>query len=289
MRFFIALLALLLPAQTLQAAPEMRPGLWQVSDDDTTIWLFGTIHMLDPGRDWFNGPARAAFDTADELVLEADISDSAAAQTFILGRAIDPSGKPLGDRVPTEIRQRLSDEILRLGLSPTAFDRVKPWYAALALEAMAWRNSGLDAENGVESILTKAARTSGKTITGLETVEAQINLLDTMPHEVQVNLLAASLGSIDANSAAERTALVASWGRGDVDMLARLINTEMKDMPELRAILLDRRNASWSGWIRARLDQPGKIFVAVGAGHLGGPGNLLARLEASGLVIRRIR
>ena len=69
------------PAKEPAAAPviEARPALWVARDADTTIYLFGTIHLLKPNMRWFQGPIRAAFDQADEVVLEVVEEDKAAA------------------------------------------------------------------------------------------------------------------------------------------------------------------------------------------------------------------
>ena len=54
-------LALAVPAcaQTPAAPPPAAPGdadpaLWVVRDADTTVYLFGTIHVLKPGLSWFD-------------------------------------------------------------------------------------------------------------------------------------------------------------------------------------------------------------------------------------------
>ena len=50
--------------------PDADPALWVVRDEDTTIYLFGTIHVLRPGVTWFDDGIKAAFDASDELVTE---------------------------------------------------------------------------------------------------------------------------------------------------------------------------------------------------------------------------
>ena len=65
------------PAARPAALPDADPALWVVRDADTTIYLFGTFHLLD-GRPWFNDEVRAAFDASDELVLEARIPENPA-------------------------------------------------------------------------------------------------------------------------------------------------------------------------------------------------------------------
>ena len=63
-----------------------RPALWKLADADTTIYLFGTIHVLPAGYVWENGPVRDAIAGADELVLETVIGPDPAALSALLLR-----------------------------------------------------------------------------------------------------------------------------------------------------------------------------------------------------------
>ena len=67
--------AQLVPATPSVATEKATPALWKVSDGDTTIYLFGTIHALPPGIDWFGGPVREAFEGSQELVTEITPTD----------------------------------------------------------------------------------------------------------------------------------------------------------------------------------------------------------------------
>ena len=80
------------PPPAAAAPVDADPALWVVRDEDTTVYLFGTFHMLD-GRPWFNDEIRTAFDASNELVLEAIIPDNQAElQPLFAQLAIDPAG-----------------------------------------------------------------------------------------------------------------------------------------------------------------------------------------------------
>ena len=69
-----------------------------VRDDDTTIYLFGTFHLLD-GRPWLNDEVRTAFDASDELVVEAILPEIRVNMQPLMGRlmryGIDPHGRTI--------------------------------------------------------------------------------------------------------------------------------------------------------------------------------------------------
>jgi uncharacterized protein YbaP (TraB family) len=82
--------------------------------------------------------------------------------------------------------------------------------------------------------------------------------------------------------------MIEAWEKGDADELARLMNQD-EDEPELMEKLLYARNKAWAEWIRARLDRPGTVFIAVGAGHLAGQGSVQDDLRAMGIASVRVQ
>ena len=96
-RFLMPALALLVaPVAHAQEARDADPALWVVKDADTTIYLFGTVHVLKPGLGWFDGAVKQAFDKSDELVLEMVLpEDQAEAAKVTMPLAMDQSGTAL--------------------------------------------------------------------------------------------------------------------------------------------------------------------------------------------------
>ena len=118
-------LALAVAAPAIAAAPaalpDADPAMWVVKDDDTTIYLFGTFHVLDGKADWFNEEVKVAFDAADEVVLEAIMpEDPAAAAPLIQKYALDTSGKPLSAKLSVEGRARFAQLLEGMGAPATA-------------------------------------------------------------------------------------------------------------------------------------------------------------------------
>jgi hypothetical protein len=98
------------------------------------------------------------------------------------------------------------------------------------------------------------------------------------------------LGAI-SDEGASRTAfeqMVKAWISGDVDRIAETFNSETTLSPELRDILMRQRNRAWTEWIAKRLNQPGTVIVAVGAGHLAGRDSVHRMLKERGLRTKRV-
>jgi uncharacterized protein YbaP (TraB family) len=269
--------------------PDADPALFVVRDADTTIYLFGTFHLLD-GRPWFNDEVKTAFDASDELVMEAILPESPAAlQPLILHYAIDPNGRTLASRLTAEQNAALTRALAGIGAPPATFDRFEPWFVAMTLAVIGAQRLGINTESGPETVLTRAAQARRIPIGELEGMEWQLRMLDSMPEALQLEQLARTLEEND-EIAAMLAPMLAAWSAGDVERLAALVN-EGDDTEQDRALhqmLFTARNATWAGWVQQRLARPGTVFVAVGAGHLAGGDSVLAALQARGLRATRV-
>ena len=123
--------------------PDANPALWVVRDDDTTIYLFGTFHLLD-GRPWFDDEVRTAFDASSEVVLEAIIPENPAElQPLVMRYAVDPQGRRLSARLNAEQNAALGRVLQTLGAPANAFDRLEPWFVITmpAIAAQRWAST----------------------------------------------------------------------------------------------------------------------------------------------------
>lgn len=266
---------------------EARPALWKVADEDTTIYLFGTVHYLPEGTQWLTPSLSNALTESDEYVTEVDLSGSKqmAAGLYMLREGSLPQGTTLRDQLSAEDYELVGQALGKLNLRPDAMDRFKPWFAAVNLYLIAVMNDGYSAESGVESVLQ--SRMEGKARGELESIALQTAMFDTLPPETQRQYLvsvAQEIGSVTASL----DDIVAKWREGDVDTLGMLINEGFAD-PVLAEALLYARNRNWAVWIDDRLDRPGTVFVAVGAGHLAGEGSVQSALSARGIAVARVQ
>ena len=283
----------LLAALALIAAPvharDADPALWVVKDADTTIYLFGTVHVLPPGIDWFKADVKKAYDGASEVVIEMIAPDAVTAQKATVSRAIEPAGAPdLSDKLAPDTRAKYAAAMKRYGLPEAAFERFEPWFVATALSIVPLKALGFDPESGVERTLTEAAARDGKTLGELETFDQQLGYFDGLPEPLQLNFLASTIDEL-GELKPQMNAMIDAWAAGNPDALGKLLNESLTETPELGKILLADRNARWAAWIKARLAKPGTVFVAVGAGHLAGPQSVQAKLKALGLDTARVK
>lgn len=280
------------PAAQATATPatpkDADPALWVVKDEDTTIYLFGTIHVLKPGLTWFDEAVRAAFDKSDTLVTEIVAPDPAAMGPLVQRIGAAPGEPPLSQRIPADKRAAYEAAVARLGMPAAALDGVKPWLAAVTLSMAPLRTMGYDGANGPEQVLEQAAQAQGKRRVGLETAEQQFGFFNSLSAQAQMTFLTSTLDELPKmGELMER--MVTDWSEGDPDGLAAEMNDNLKDEPEVAEKILFARNRTWAGWLAERMKQPGTVFVAVGAGHLAGPGSVQERLAERGIRAERVR
>jgi len=295
--------ALLLPAILLAACAPMRepdaapkteathvahPGLWKLADEDTTIYLFGTIHVLPQNYVWESPTLTKAAAEANELVIETVIGkDPRAMATMLMAMGTAPDLPPLAERVSPDKKAKLEALIARSQLPPALLDGMKTWTAAMMLVAASLTDLGLAPQSGVEEQLKGRFAANDRPITGLEKPEQQLGYLNALSEEDQRAFLDTVLDD-PAEGRKEFDAMLGAWARGDEKAIAKTFDSADEMTPRLRTVLLDQRNATWAAWLAERLAQPGTILVAVGAGHLAGKDSVQVKLGERGLKVTRV-
>ncbi len=276
------------PAVGQEKRPDLDPAVWVVKDTDTTIYLFGTVHVLDGKGDWMNDEVKTSFDSANELVLEIIAPEDPAAMAPLLQKyALDIGGKPLTQKLSAKHQKLFAERLTKLGMPANALDMFRPFFAAMTLSVVEMQTLGFNPENGAEKILTKAAKDKGMKIGEVENMDLQMQMLNALPEAEQIRMLEKALED-DGKAMETIKKLIAAWGKGDPDTVAAVMNEDEADSKALYELLLVNRNKNWAEWIDNRLDQPGTIFMAVGAGHLAGPDSVQRFLKDRGIASARV-
>ena len=276
------------PAPVVTSAP--RPALWQVNDADTTIYLFGTIHLLPKNSQWRTPALDSAIGNSQSLVLETILDEKNPMELagVMASLGFSEGLPPLAERIDPAKRPLLEAAIAKTGMPRTAFDRMETWAAAFSLLGLQFKDIGLEGSEGVESVLRSNFQAAGKPIGQLETNREQLSFFDQLPEKAQRALLEGSLEA-PGDMRQHFQGMLNAWLRGDVAAIGKTFNEDLSSSPELTEFLIRRRNANWSKWIEQRMAQPGAVLVAVGAGHLAGKDSVQDFLKKRGLKVRRLQ
>jgi uncharacterized protein len=288
-RFALALVAPLIVLGAMGASPVLaEPALWAIRDKDSTIYLFGTVHVLRPATQWRSPKIAKAFQDADDLVMEIEQPENpATTQALMMKYGLDTTA-PLSSKLKPAAYAKLQAAAQGMGFPPQALEPMRPWLAALTVSLTPLLQAGYDPESGVEKLLSTQAKATGKPVSALETMEQQVRFFADMTPAQETQLLESTLDEIDEGPA-KIDALVAAWASGDQTELKRQMVDEMQsEYPDIYELLLVRRNREWADQIMAKLAGSGVSFVAVGAGHLTGPDSLQAQLAKLGVEAERV-
>jgi uncharacterized protein YbaP (TraB family) len=284
-RLSLALVAVL----AMAASPVLaEPALWAIKDKDSTIYLFGTVHVLKPSTQWRSPKIAKAFQDADDVVMEIEQPENpATTRALMLKYGVDQTA-PLSGKLKPESYAKLQAAAQGMGFPPQALEPMRPWLAALTVSLTPLLKAGYDPESGVERLLSAEAKAAGKPISAFETMEQQVRFFADMTPAQETQLLESTLDEID-DGPAKIDALVAAWAAGDQGELKRQMVDEMQsEYPDVYKLLLVDRNQDWAGQLKTKLAGSGVSFVAVGAGHLTGPDSLQAQLEKLGIKAERV-
>ena len=282
-----------LRAEALESRGPGAPALWKVSDHDSTIYLFGTVHYLRPSTKWMTPDIQAAFDQSDRLVIETDIhSRSARDQMWHLYRhyGLFPVERSLLDYTTDEQAKKIKAAADKFDMTFDQIVQLKPWLLMSIL--MGETKVGPDDFKrafGVEEVLLERARKQNKKLGYMESADAQISVVPTISLTEQVADLVEALDAQDQGGDF-LDELVAEWADGDVEGLASMLAMD----PTMHAdngyyeALLPNRNRNWIPKIEVLLNVPGTSFVAVGAAHLAGEDSVIKMLEEEHLIAERL-
>lgn len=260
------LAAAALAAATPWAAPapaDAEPAMFVVHDADTTIYLFGTFHALDGDSRWLDGGLRNAFEQSNELVLETLLPEGPNAS------------------------QQLSQAVRPPSVTPSA-----SFLATTRMAMSASRAQGMQVDKGADTVLRHIAEAEGKPVAGLETLQFQMNMFNHMPAASALPTGVQAGQAVDPQSMQTLSQTMAqmqsAWKRGDQSVFVHLLDELKSSSPDTYRMMFTERNARWADWVAARLQTPGTVFIAVGAGHLAGKDSVLVRLAEKGIESQRV-
>lgn len=258
-----------------------EPARWEIRDADSTITLFGSVHVLRPDVSWRTPAFDAALKDAQEVWFEVPINaDNPSDMQKLVTQYGLNSGKKLSQILSAQDNAKLAGILKDANIPPQAFDSFRPWFAALNLSILNLNKGGYNPESGVEQVLGKAS--ASKPQKSFETIEQQIRFFADLAPETELEFLRQTLDEYE-DGPKQLEKLVAAWQTGDLQALERDALADMRrDYPALYVKLVKERNAAWVKVIEQEMAGSGKDFIAVGALHLVGADGVPQLLRAAG-------
>jgi len=263
-----------------------EPPVWVIKDADSTIILFGSVHILPQGLSWRPKALDAALSGADDVWFEiaVDPATKLAASQGAMMRALLPQGQSLLAMLEPATKARLERVAKAHNLPMAYLDKLRPWMADLVVSQAFVDKRGARLSEGVEQVIS-GALPAGVERRAFETPDQQLSMLAGAPEKEQLAMLAETLRSIEEKPESFDD-IVALWLKSDVNGMAREAIGPLKETsPYLYDVLVKQRNTAWVRQITERLAGSGDTVMVVGVGHLVGPDSVPAMLRARGVKV----
>lgn len=260
--------------------------LWQVSGNGLSkpSYLFGTFHLLCKEDIHFSEQLKKAIQRSDTVYMEMDLDDPSTMLSGMLYMNMK-GGKKLKDLYSDKDYQKLESYFAdSLKMPLTFFSSAKPYFlVALFYPKM----MSCSSPSGIEQELLKIIKENKKEVNGLETMQFQASVFDSIPYEWQAKEL---LKSIDSFAVAknEFDKMLKIYKNQELDSMTAMFVEDEFGADEFTKYLLDNRNKNWVHQLNSLMKNE-SLFVAVGAGHLVGDVGLINLLRKEGYTVEPLK
>ncbi|XOV88816.1 MAG: TraB/GumN family protein [Pseudomonadota bacterium] len=258
--------------------------MWRLKKGRSLVYIGGSLHAFKPSLYPLPPAFEDAYQRADELILEVDITNvtPATLQQLRQKYLLLPDDQVLDDLLSSALLAQAQALATEFGVPWQALNRLTPGALSAEMAQALFMTRGLMPNSSFELYFSQRALADRKPIGELETLAFQFELVSRIPVELQEDDISKTL----AESALQLDALIEAWMAGDAERLARLIRNESDSSEALRAFyheLFQQRNRAMAAKIAEFLDG-GKStrLVLIGAGHLAGEENVISLLAERG-------
>jgi uncharacterized protein YbaP (TraB family) len=265
-----------------------RHLIWSVKGKNCTLNLMGSVHTLRSDVYPLPDTFQQVYEKAVRIVFETEMDRMAdpGIQARLLSMGLYPEGETIKDHLSPDSYKAFSDLLAKRGIPSDQFLKFKPWFCAFSLTMLEFQRLGYNPQNGLDVHFFSKAKMDGKSLTHLEPIDAQIQLLASLDKERQEEFLLQALQEIKVlESMAKR--MTEAWRTGNADGLYKIIQMGFKGFPDLYKKFIIKRNQNWLPRLEDLLRGNEDVLVIVGAGHLVGPHSVVNMLKDQGYIVHK--
>jgi uncharacterized protein YbaP (TraB family) len=262
-------------------------SVYRVTSSDGELFLGGTVHLLRQSDYPLPPQYNQAYDAADVLYFETDISalSDMSMQATLMQALTYQDGRTLRTVLNDEAYSALEAHMAEVGLPLAMMQNFKPGLLVSTLSVLEFQKMGFTPQ-GIDMYFHTRAIGDGKPTGELESVQDQIDLLAGMGEGYESEFILYSLADFD-RAAETIEDMIRTWRSGDLDEMQALFVDEMQaQAPDVYDAMLVDRNNNWMPVIESLFGQEDTALVLVGAAHLVGEDGLIALLERRGYTVQ---
>lgn len=264
--------------------------LWEISGKglETPSYLYGTIHLIDQKDFFFPPKTLSSFEGSEKVFFEIDMNEmnDMGKLMGLLPKTFMKDDKRLADLLSKEDYAVVEDHFQDMGLPLFMLERIKPMF--LSIFAMGGDLSLESLQDGsmksYEMEFADLANQSKKPVSGLETIEFQLSVFDTIPYTDQAEMLVDMIKNGDSSSG-QFQEMIQMYKDQRINDMVSSIENDPNGMGDHEDILLKLRNENWIPIMKKEMAQQ-PTFFAVGAAHLAGPHGVIPLLRKAGYTLK---
>jgi len=280
--------------ESISTVPTEKSLLWKIDGKDLTqpSYLYGTIHMIDKDDFFLTDSTITTFDRMKQVVFEINMEEMSdmSAMMGMIGKIMMDDGTTLKDLLNEEDYKMVSDHFSGLGLPMMMLERIKPMFLSAMVggdfDFTSPSPGGGMGENikSYEVEFMEMATADEKKIKGLETIEYQMSVFDSIPYTDQAAMLVTSIRGGGEEGEDELSKMTEIYKQQDIAGMQQMFKSDVNGIGKYEDIFLKNRNQNWIPIIvKMAMEQP--TFFAVGAGHLGGEFGVIRLLRKAGYMV----
>jgi len=261
--------------------------LWKIEGNGLTkpSYLFGTIHMITKENFFWPKGTLTALDASEKAAFEVDLDDmfDISAQMGMITKAFMKDNKTLSDFYSDEDYKFVKNHFKDMGIPMFFLEKIKPMFLTVFASGDVEFGAGLGGDSDIKSYemeLYELCQSSNKDVAGLETLEFQISVFDSIPYQAQADMLLETIKSSDAENDMFKD-MIEMYTSQNIDQMVSSMSEEEAGIQGYEDILLYQRNKNWIPVMSEKM-KTASTFFAVGAGHLAGKDGVIHLLKDAG-------
>ncbi|MES2650080.1 MAG: TraB/GumN family protein [Bacteroidota bacterium] len=270
----------------LEKAPNSNTLLWEISGKGLKqpSYFFGTMHMLCPEDAKLSSSMQQVLNQVKALYFEVDMDDMM--QMFGSLKAMNmKNGTRLHDLLSPEEYARVKSYFEKKSPLPfTMMENYKPMLLSGMIEE---QQLPCKSTNGMEMVILEQSNKLKLAVNGLETMEFQAGLFDSIPYQDQANELVKAIDSMQVKKGSIDT-LLQTYRSQNLAKIEELTSSDEGEEAKYLDLLLFKRNRNWVAQFDT-IAAKGSTLFAVGAGHLPGDQGVLELLRKKGFTVTPLK
>lgn len=280
---------------------KITPAVWKVTDENGNyIYMMGSIHAADDAINNMPDYFENAFKECTALAVEADVTNV----TSDISQAVDMAqkmmytdGTTIKDHISADTYQKAVQLLTDNNMYTSLYDYYMPFAWTSLIDNIIINESGLDANNGVDTVLIKRAKKENKKVLEVESVDFQLNLFKDFSDETQELMLKAyTEDGVMEEQVKAINELYDKWKKGTItaeDVIDDADESSMTDeekalIDEYNKKMLDDRNINMADKAEEYMQGSDTVMFVVGAAHFQGEKGILQLMKDKGCTVTQL-